>query len=92
MISFGVVRGSTTEDTERPLRGNAEELRSRGELGRCPRNRGDRPRPLGGQTPHPLTRSRPYCPDRGRDVRGYVGPVQGGHRIYGWRKPFGKVL
>ena len=30
LISFGAVRGSTTEDTERPLRGNAEELRSRG--------------------------------------------------------------
>ena len=30
LFSFGAVRGSITEDTERPLRGNAEELRSRG--------------------------------------------------------------
>ena len=30
-------------------------------------------------------------PHRGRDVRGYVGPVRGlFHRIYGWRKPFEK--
>ena len=47
LFSFGAVRGSITEDTERPLRGNAEELRSRRELGRYPRNRGDRPRTLG---------------------------------------------
>ena len=35
-------------------------------------------------------------PHRGRNVRGYAGTwgrVRGlFHRIYGWRKPFGKVL